>query len=333
MIKIADWTFGSPLLLLASLSLIPIGILLFKYENSRKGLWKITHLSNNEFKKHARRIRTLRISIYVFGAIALFMLFMAIARPYSLAYEQQRGLQYNDGLDIVLAIDISESMLEQDFSPNRIEVAKKVAIDFVKGRKFDRIGLVVYAGEALTLCPPTTDYKLLISKIENITTKLSIQDGTAIGVGLGTAVTRLRNEQRGSKVIILLTDGSNNYGELSPVEAAKIAHSKKIRVYTIGMGKTVQIHQSVIRENSDKVLDESTLRQIANITNGQYFHVNNEKVLNQVYTQINNLEKRKIEQDNNQRNAKSTPEPFIWTAIICISIFWFLNNTIFHTNE
>lgn len=333
MIRIADWTFGSPFWLFASILVIPIGILLFRYELGRRGVWKITHFSSHELKAHNKRIRILRIIFYLIGILGLLSIFLAMARPHSLHFEHQQGLQYNEGIDIILTIDISQSMLERDFSPNRIEVAKKVAKEFVQGRKFDRIGLVVYAGEAMTLCPPTSDYNVLIKKIENISTKIAIEDGTAIGVGLGTAVTRLREDSKGAKVIILLTDGSNNAGNLSPLDAAQIAKAKKVRVYTIGMGKRVKITGNPEPNKNDKLLDETTLRQIASRTEGQYFHVENEKVLTEVYKQINSLEKKKIEEVEDKKYARATPAPFIWAAIILTSLFWLLNNTLFHTNE
>jgi Ca-activated chloride channel family protein len=230
-------------------------------------------------------------------------------------------------------------MLAPDFTPNRIEAAKKVAIEFVDGRKGDRIGLVVFAGEAYTPCPATTDHAILKKQIEAANCDVNIEQGTAIGVGLGTAVTRLRNDSLPSKVIILLTDGSNNTGTISPDEAADLAQAKNVRVYTIGIGSTgdgpmaVQTPFGTILQNGEDEIDEATLTRISQKTDGQYFRATDEKSLRAIYTEIEKLEKRKIVDRHYQTEPPAMPMAFLNWAFVFLIASWAFHYGLFKVNE
>jgi len=229
------------------------------------------------------------------AAISLFI--VALARPQSSTSWENVT---TEGIDIVVALDISTSMLAMDFNPNRLEAAKKVAMEFVAGREHDRMGLVVFAGEAFTQCPLTTDRAVLLNLFGDIKTGL-IEDGTAIGNGLATAVARLKDSDAMSRVVILLTDGENNRGEVAPLTAAEIAKTYGIRVYTVGVGSIgmapypvptafgTQVQQMEVR------IDEGMLKQIAQITDGKYFRATNNLKLAEIYKEIDRLEKSKID--------------------------------------
>ncbi len=233
------------------------------------------------------------------GAIALLVI--ALARPQS---SEQGSRTSTEGIDIVLAMDVSGSMLAQDFRPDRITVAREVASKFIVDRANDRIGIVVFAGESFTQSPLTTDKRTLINLMSQIRSGL-IEDGTAIGNGLGTAVNRLKDSDAESKVIILLTDGVNNSGHITPLTAADIAASYGIKVYTIGVGTRGTALMPGYDQWGNRVLapveveiDEEVLTQIAEKTGGEYFRATDNKTLQQVYDRINELEKTKIETDD-----------------------------------
>src|SRR5699024_10929776 len=204
------------------------------------------------------------------------------------------------GIDIVLALDISTSMKAEDLKPNRFKAAKKVAIDFVNKRHSDRIGLIVFAGKSFTVVPPTLDYNILKKAIKN--TKMGIvQDGTAIGMGIATAVNRLKNSDIKSKVIILLTDGVNNSGKIDPVTAAELAQVYGIKIYTIGVGTKgyapYPVNSPVFGQRLQKIkvkIDEKMLKKIADMTGGAYFRATDTQQLQQIYDRINNLERTKV---------------------------------------
>jgi Ca-activated chloride channel family protein len=229
------------------------------------------------------------------GAIAFII--VVLARPQSL--NTWKNVE-TEGIDIVLALDISTSMLARDFKPDRIEAAKNIGIQFVSGRKTDRIGLVVFAGESFTLCPLTTDHVSVVNLFKDIKTGL-IEDGTAIGSGLATAVSRLRDSDALSRVIILLTDGVNNKGEIAPITAAEIAKTYGVRVYTVGVGTQgeapypVQTPFGVRYQNMKVEIDEALLKQIAEMTGGKYFRAEDNKALSTVYDEIDKMERIKIE--------------------------------------
>lgn len=242
---------------------------------------------------------TLKKLLPVFRVLALSALLVAIARPQT-SYDEEKVT--TEGIDIVLAIDVSTSMLAKDFSPNRLEAAKKEAMNFADGRPHDRLGLVIFSGESFTQCPVTIDHAIIKNQLKQIKNGL-MEDGTAIGMGLATAVQRLKELNSKSKVVILMTDGVNNKGLIDPVTAADIAMQFGVRVYTIGIGSNDKAMTPVamtpsgelIFDYTDVQIDEALLKDIAKKTGGQYFRANDNKRLKQIYAQIDKLEKTKIE--------------------------------------
>jgi Ca-activated chloride channel homolog len=243
------------------------------------------------WRAHARHLP------FVLRMCALALLVVAFARPQSSA----RGeTVYREGIDITIVLDISGSMLAEDFRPNRLEAAKTVAKDFILGRKSDRIGLVIFAGESFTQCPLTTDYDVLIDLLMKVKTGF-IQDGTAIGDGIANAVNRMKDSKAKSRVMILLTDGVNNMGSIDPATAAEIAATFGIRMYTVGVGtrgtapypvKTpfgTQYHQMPVE------IDEVMLRQVAELTGGEYFRATNNRALRDIYERIDKMERTRVE--------------------------------------
>ena len=254
--------------------------------------------STEVFESTPRSIRHyLYHGMFIFRILAISLLIIAFARPQTSLKRQNVSIE---GIDIVLGLDISGSMLAQDLKPDRLEAAKKVSDDFFKGRPNDRIGLVVFAGEAFTQCPLTTDHVIIEEMLDDIKSGI-IQDGTAIGDGLATAINRLKESQAISKVIILLTDGQNNAGSIAPLSAAEIAKIYGIRIYTIGVGTIgyapypVQTPFGVQYQNIEVKIDEDLLRQVANMTDGKYFRATDNSRLKEVYQEIDQLEKSKID--------------------------------------
>lgn len=250
------------------------------------------------FENTPRSIRHyLYHGMFVFRIVAVSLLILAFARPQSTLKRQNVSIE---GIDIVLGLDISGSMLAQDLKPDRLEAAKKVSQDFFQGRPNDRIGLVVFSGEAFTQCPLTTDHGIIEDMLDDIKSGI-IQDGTAIGDGLATAINRLKESQAVSKVIILLTDGQNNAGSIAPLSAAEIAKIYGIRIYTIGVGTIgyapypVQTPFGTQYQNMEVKIDEDLLKQVANMTDGKYFRATDNTRLKEVYQEIDQLEKSKID--------------------------------------
>jgi len=256
----------------------------------------------------------LKHSLFALRTIAIALIIIVLARPQS--YDKWKNTS-TEGIDIVLALDISSSMLAQDLKPNRLEAAINVAEDFIRKRKNDRIGLVVFAGEGFTQCPITTDHNVLINLLHKIKIGM-IDDGTAIGMGLATAVNRLKESYAKSKVIILLTDGENNKGDISPLTAAEIAENYYIRIYTIGVGTKgyapypVQTILGTTTQQMEVKIDEKTLTEIAKSTDGKYFRATNNQKLKDIYKEIEQLEKTKI----NINEFSSKNEEFFWWAVI-----------------
>ena len=254
--------------------------------------------STEVFEKNRRNIRyILYHGMFVLRLVAIALLIIALARPQSTLKRQNVSIK---GIDIVMGLDISGSMLAQDLKPDRLEAAKKVSEDFFRGRPNDRIGLVVFAGEAFTQCPLTTDHTIMEDMLDDIKSGM-IQDGTAIGDGLATAINRLKESQAVSKVIILLTDGQNNAGSIAPLSAAEIAKIYGIRIYTIGIGTMgyapypVQTPFGTQYQNMEVKIDEDLLKQVANMTDGKYFRATDNTRLREVYQEIDQLEKSKID--------------------------------------
>lgn len=235
----------------------------------------------------------------VLRVLALVLLLTALARPQT---SQEEEKVTTEGIDIVLAIDVSTSMLAKDFSPNRLEAAKKEALNFVDARTRDRIGLVVFSGESFTQCPVTIDHNIVKNQLKEVKNGL-MEDGTAIGMGLATSVQRLKESEAKSKVVILMTDGVNNKGLIDPMTASDIALQFGVRVYTIGIGTNGKAMTPVamspdgklIFDYADVQIDETLMKDIAKKTGGQYFRATDNKKLKEIYEQIDKLEKTKIE--------------------------------------
>jgi len=267
---------------------------------------------------------------FLFRLLALSCIIMALARPQTKNDLQQTN---GEGVDIVLCLDVSGSMTAQDFKPNRLEAAKEVAADFVGRRTADRIGVVIFAGESFTQCPITTDHNVLLAAIENIHNGL-LEDGTAIGSGLGTSVDRLRTSKSKSKIIILLTDGENNGGLIDPKTAKEIAKTFGIKVYTIGVGTDGYAQQPVntpmgIQMQTTKVtIDEKLLQEIASETGGRYFRAKDNDGLSKIYTEIDNLEKSKVEISTLSRYTEKF-FPFVIAALAFLLLEMLFRYTIF----
>jgi Ca-activated chloride channel family protein len=267
---------------------------------------------------------------FVLRLLVVSSLIIALARPQS---RNDQQLINGEGIDIVLCLDISGSMLAQDFTPNRMEAAKDVASDFIDNRPADRIGLVIFSGESFTMCPLTTDRTVLKTQLVNVQSGL-LEDGTAIGSGLATGVDRLRNSPSKSKVVILLTDGENNGGLIDPNTAKEIAKSVGVRVYTVGMGTEgfapvpVQTPGGVVMQKEKVNIDEKLLTQIAKETGGKYYRAKDNESLKSIYQEIDQLEKSKIEVTAIKRYTEQF-FPFALAAAILLFLEQLLRFTLF----
>ena len=266
---------------------------------------------------------------------ATFVLIVIIlARPQTHNAWDKKSLE---GIDIMLAMDVSTSMLAEDLRPNRIEAAKEVAAEFISGRPDDNIGLTIFAGEAFTQCPMTSDHTSLLNLLQNVRTDIAarglIQDGTAVGMGLANAVSRLKASKAKSKVVILLTDGSNNMGDLSPMTSAQIAKSLGIRVYTIGVGTNkvarypMPVAGGVQYVNIPVEIDTKTLREIAATTQGNFYRATNNAELKNIYKDIDKLEKTKMNVKKFSKRYEAY-QPFAVAAIICLLLEILLRTTV-----
>lgn len=293
--------FASPKILWFLLLLLPlVGYYIYR---TRQGGASVVVSTTETVRRAPRTFRYyLRHIPFVLRCTALSLIVVAIARPQSAEHYTNTT---TEGIDIVLAVDVSTSMLAKDFIPDRLSVAKEVASEFISDRTGDRIGIVVFAGESFTQSPLTTDQSSLQTMLGRITSGV-IEDGTAIGNGLATSINRLRESDSKSKVVILLTDGVNNRGEISPLTAAKIAKDMGIKVYTIGIGKRGTAPYPVFDERGREVdvvnmkveIDEKMLKNIASQTGGEYFRATDKKTLEAIYEQINTLEKSRVEVEN-----------------------------------
>ena len=270
----------------------------------------------------------------VFQALGFVTLVLALARPQlSLKEEEVKA----EGIDIVMVMDISSSMLAQDFQPDRLSVSKEVAKAFIDKREYDRIGLVVFAGESFTQCPLTTDHRVVKDFLDGLQCGL-LEDGTAIGMGLASAVNRVKESETKSKVVILLTDGVNNSGYIKPLTAAEIAKELETRVYTIGVGTRGQALSPVQRRSDGRYIfgmanveiDERLLSEIAQMTGGKYFRATDEESLEQIYDEIDNLEKTEMEITTFKRYSDEY-RPFLLTGLCLLLIDTLLRLTIFKT--
>ena len=270
----------------------------------------------------------------VLRVLAFTLLVLAMARPQTHNSWEEQTIE---GIDIMLAIDVSSSMLSQDIEPNRIEAAKKVAAEFISDRTNDNIGLTIFAGEAFTQCPMTIDHSSLLSLLQHSSDYVgsgAIVDMTAIGMGLTNAVSRLKDSKAKSRVVILLTDGSNNYGEISPLTAADMARSLGIRIYTIGVGTDGSSYRPMTIGGTTQQLllpndiDEETLSKIAKATNGRYYRATNAEQLREIYGDIDKLEKSKLDV---QRYSKvyDVYQYLVMGAIIALLLEILLRITVF----
>lgn len=293
--------FASPKILWLLLLLIPL--IAYYIYRTRQGGAAVTVSTTAAVKRAPKTFRYyLRHVPFALRCGALALIVVAIARPQSAEHYTNTT---TEGIDIVLAVDVSTSMLAKDFTPDRLSVAKEVASEFISDRTGDRIGLVVFAGESYTQSPLTTDQSSLQTLLGRVSSGV-IEDGTAIGNGLATSINRLRESEAKSKVVILLTDGVNNRGEISPLTAAKIAKEMGIKVYTIGIGRRGTAPYPVFDERGREVdvvnmkveIDEKILRNIAEQTSGEYFRATDKQTLEAVYERINQLEKSKVEVEN-----------------------------------
>ena len=314
--------FLNPKYLYLLLLLIPL-IAWYVYRLSKaQASFKLA--STNAFKGVKPGFRVyMRHLPFLLRVVSIALIIIVIARPQSVNSWEETETQ---GIDIILALDVSGSMLSQDLQPDRLQAAKKVASEFVTDRSNDNIGLVVFAGESFTQCPLTTDHKVLLNLLNEIEFGI-IEDGTAIGLGLATSVNRLRESESDSRVVILLTDGTNNSGQIAPLTAADLARSYGIRVYTVGVGTTgmaptpVQTPFGIRMQNMPVDIDEKTLTDIAVMTGGQYFRAQDTEGLRQVYEEIDEMEKYLISVQNvTQRKEVFLPFALLALALILIEL-------------
>jgi Ca-activated chloride channel family protein len=289
-------TFNDPNFLY--LLLVVPGIIAFYVLKQHKASASVRMPGLKPLEKSVTTFRNyLQHVLFAIRMTAVLLLILVLARP---QYTDKFQDVSTEGIDIILTLDISGSMLARDFKPDRLEASKNVATEFISGRPYDRIGLVVFSGESFTQCPLTTDHAVLINLLREIQSGM-IEDGTAIGMGLANAVNRIKDSDAKSKVIILLTDGINNRGEIAPATAAGIAKTFGIRVYTIGVGTQgtapypVQTPFGTQYQNMPVEIDEAILKDIAQMTGGRYFRATDNDKLVQVYGEIDKLEKSKID--------------------------------------
>ncbi len=321
-------TFANPeyLYLLGALPLLAVWYY-FKHRKNTSDVRYSTLLPFATLKPTMKE--RLRHVPFILRLLALGLLIVGFARPRTTS----RGENvYTEGIDIALLFDISGSMLAEDLTPNRIEAARRVLMDFVEGRTNDRIGLVIFSGESFTQCPMTLDYRVLKNQLRTVKQGV-IEDGTAIGMAIAQGVNRLKESKAKSKVMILLTDGVNNRGEIDPLTATQIAQTFGIRIYAVGVGTTkgeapfpVQTPFGIRYQNMPVDVDEKTLTKIAEMTSGQYFRATNNRTLKQIYEEIDELEKTKME----VRAYRSYAEMFydwILVALIALALEMILSNT------
>ena len=312
-------TFANPGYLFLLLLLIPVvGWYIWKLRNARAS---VQLSSTDSLRRQPKSLRVWLIHVpFALRVMVITLLSLALARP-QLSNRWQS--ESTEGIDIMMALDISGTMLGEDLKPNRLEAAKTVATDFVLSRPNDQIGLVVFAGESFTQCPLTTDHTVLVNLFQSVKFGM-IEDGTAIGLGLANAVNRMKDSETKSKVVILLTDGSNNRGDIDPMTAAEIAKTFNIRVYAIGVGsysKEVRVPiytpYGVQYGTMSSEFDESTLRNIAQMTGGEYFRATDNNSLKAIYQQIDQLEKTKIRVREYSKRTEHFA-PFLLAALLCL---------------
>lgn len=326
-----DITFANPEFFWLFLMLPIFAFWLWRKRLTQQASVRFSSTKNIAFSQ-SWRLKTKPILI-ILKVVAFAGLVIALARPQSTSETTQ--IRPSEGIDIVLSIDVSSSMLAKDLKPNRLEALKKVATRFIKDRQNDRIGLVVYSGESYTKVPVTSDRNIVLNSLNEVTFG-QVEDGTAIGMGLATAINRLKDSKAKSRVIILMTDGVNNSGFIEPKIASELAQKHNIKVYTIGLGTNGMALEPVaynpdgsFQYGMTKVeIDENLLKEIAQITGGKYFRATDNKKLEQIYKEIDTLEKSKIE----ELKYYNYQEKFRFWAIlsvVCLILEFVLRNTIF----
>lgn len=329
-----EYLFLSPVWLWL-LAIIPC-ILFFRFflKRERFAYLKFSRNSNELELLESPYLKWILTGVNVLFYLGLFFLILGLAKPYHPLSANENDQEYSEGIDIIIALDISQSMKITDFLPDRLQAAKEVAKEFIDNRSQDKIGLVVYEGEAYTACPATKNHSFLKACLDKVETGL-LEPGTAIGTGLGTAVTRLRSDSLASKVVILLTDGESNRGELTPLAAAELAKNKNVRVYTIGVGKDgfasmpVQTIFGQTTRNTYVSIDEKTLKKIAKVTDGAYFRATDKQSLRSIYKTIEKMETRKIVENSFEKEQPLNPLAFILFGLLCVCIGWLTNYIVF----
>ena len=316
------------------LLVIPYLLWYLMYRKKSEPTMRVADTFAYRFAPKSWKVRLMPLQMLL-RVVAFVMLVIVLARPQTQNSWKNKTVE---GIDIMLAIDVSTSMLAEDLKPNRLEAAKQVAAEFISGRPDDNIGLTIFAGEAFTQCPMTTDHSSLLNLLQNVRTDIAarglIQDGTAIGMGLASAVSRLKDSKAKSKVVILLTDGSNNMGDLSPMTSAEIAKSLGIRVYTIGVGTNkvapypMPVAGGVQYVNVPVEIDTRTLSDIAATTNADFYRATNTGELHEIYKEIDKLEKSKLSVTQLSKRYDAY-QPFAAAAALALLLELLLRITVF----
>lgn len=321
-------TFQNPEYFFLLLLLIPVIFWYFwEMRKSDASLQISSHASIRKFPK-STRLYFLHVP-FVCRVLTIIFLSIAMARP---QLSNSWRSESTEGIDIMLSLDISGTMLAEDLKPNRLEAAKDVASEFILSRPNDNIGLVVFAGESFAQCPLTTDHTVLVNLFKSIEYGL-VEDGTAVGLGLANAVNRIKDSPTKSKVVILLTDGSNNAGDISPLTAAEIAKTFGVRVYTIGVGSygsariPVPTPLGTQYQTIESEFDEETLRAIASTTGGEYFRATDNNTLREIYKQIDTMEKSKIKVQEYSKRTENYGL-FVALSLLCLFVELLLRNTL-----
>lgn len=324
-------SFASPAYLFLLLLLIPI-VGWYIYE-LHKADASVQIASTDRLRRSPRSWRIYMLHVpFVLRTAVIVLLTLALARP---QLNNQYNEQSTEGIDIMMTMDVSGTMLAEDLKPNRLEAAKSVGSEFIAARPNDQIGLVVFAGESFTQCPLTTDHKALMNLFQMVNFGM-IEDGTAIGLGLANAVNRMKDSPTKSKVVILLTDGSNNRGDIAPKTAADIAKTYGIRVYAIGVGShertriPVQTPTGLQYVPIEPEFDEATLKSVAHTTGGEYFRATDNESLKEIYAQIDQLEKTKMRVKQYAKHAEHFM-PYLIAALLCLLVEFLLRHFVLKT--
>ena len=333
--------FKEPIYFLLLLLLIPYMIWYVQFRNrgKRKMEASMTFSDVSAYRNMPMSLRVRFIHLpMALRCISYILIVVVMARPQTHNAWDERTVE---GIDIMLAMDVSTSMLAEDLSPNRIEAAKQVAAEFITDRPNDNIGLSIFAGEAFTQCPMTTDHASLLNLLRSVRTDIAAQglisDGTAIGMGLANAVSRLRESKAKSRVVILLTDGSNNMGDISPMTAAQIAKSLGIRVYTIGVGTNkvarypMPVAGGVQYVNIPVEIDTKTLRSIAATSDGHFYRATNTNELRKIYKDIDQLEKSRLNVKKFSKRYEAY-QPFAIAALLILTLELLFRLTVLRRN-